>query len=349
MLVVALVRAGCAGGDLRCTAHRRRRRGGRPRPSSWRANTLVRIDPTTNAVTEVDRRRPGARGHRRGRAQRLGLQPGRQHRLRGSTRSPTRFATRPPLPPCRSVSAPLTGPMLAADDDGAWLAGYDIGSARSLLTRIRSGGRGKREYVLGGQVQAVVVAGGAAWALVHRGERALVLRIDRRTGVATRQVRLPPDAGREELHRRARRRRWCRVGNGVAFGDPAPRRPRVRRGSVGRSRGVRDAADPRLRLDLGLRVDYGRRLDAASRSAHAPEQSLAERIAGRGGPLRRGPRLPVAARASERRYGRCASTLAQGDPAGIIRVLPAGAAGKDLIVTSIAAGTDSVWAAVGRD
>ncbi len=38
-----------------------------------------------------------------------------------------------------------------------------------------------------------------------------------------------------------------------------------------------------------------------------------------------------------------------GDPAGIIRVLPAGAAAKDLTVTSIAAGTDSVWAAVGRD
>ncbi len=310
------------------------------------ANTLVRIDPTTNAVTEVIDvgRAPAATA--------VGGRSVWVYNLDDSTVSEidsvadeVRHTT--PVSTVPLGVAPLTGPMLAADDDGAWLAGYDIGSARSLLARIRSGGRGKREYVLGGQVQAVVVAGGAAWALVHRGERALVLRIDRRTGVATRQVRLPPDAGgRSSID-------GLDVGDGAVWAMESHsailHRVDLASGVV-QSGDLGASATPPI-LGYGwiwvcawitddgsmLRVDPHTLRSSLSRNALPAEEG---RFAvGHGSLWRHDLPSGTVMRFDAR----------TGDPAGIIRVLPAGAAGKDLIVTSIAAGTDSVWAAVGRD
>ena len=83
------------------------------------------------------------------------------------------------------------GPLLAADGDSAWVIGYQMERGRSLLTRILSGGRGKREHSLGMELAAVAAADGAVWAVANRGLAAFVLRIDPRSGRVTARTRLP--------------------------------------------------------------------------------------------------------------------------------------------------------------
>ena len=82
-----------------------------------------------------------------------------------------------------------TGPALAADADGAWLIG-GVGNA-SMLTRILSDGRGKRDYRLQGEPEAIAVGEGAVWILAHHNRSDVIIRIDAQTGTPTRRTQLP--------------------------------------------------------------------------------------------------------------------------------------------------------------
>jgi hypothetical protein len=84
----------------------------------------------------------------------------------------------------------LTGPVLAADDDGAWLIGVDV-RGRSLLTRVLSGAREAQSYRLDGTPRAVAVGDGAVWVLGAGGGEYQVLRVDPATGDVTARTRFP--------------------------------------------------------------------------------------------------------------------------------------------------------------
>jgi hypothetical protein len=79
-------------------------------------------------------------------------------------------------------SSPLTGPVLAADDDGAWLIGYDLKSGKSLLTRVLANPRRKIEHRIVGALYAVAVERHGVWVLAGRRNGNVVLRIDPESG-----------------------------------------------------------------------------------------------------------------------------------------------------------------------
>jgi serine/threonine-protein kinase len=83
-----------------------------------------------------------------------------------------------------------TGPVLAADDDGAWLVGDDA-RGRALLTRIFSGARGAHDYLLDREPRAVAVGKGAVWVLGAGARDYQVLRVDPATGEVTARTRFP--------------------------------------------------------------------------------------------------------------------------------------------------------------
>jgi hypothetical protein len=84
----------------------------------------------------------------------------------------------------------LTGPVLAADDDGAWLIGVDV-RGRSLLTRVLSGAREAQNYRLDRTPGAVAVGDGAVWVLGAGKRDNQVLRVDPTTGKVTARTRFP--------------------------------------------------------------------------------------------------------------------------------------------------------------
>ena len=82
----------------------------------------------------------------------------------------------------------LTGPVLAADSEGAWIVGVDR-RGRPLLTRILSSARGKRDYRLDHEPRAVAVGAGALWVLGRGTRGSQVLRVDPATGDVTARTR----------------------------------------------------------------------------------------------------------------------------------------------------------------
>jgi serine/threonine-protein kinase len=84
----------------------------------------------------------------------------------------------------------LTGPVLAADSDGAWLVGVD-GRGRSLLTRVLSGARATHSYRLDREPRAVAAGAGAVWVLGAGLRDYQVLRVDPATGEVTARTRFP--------------------------------------------------------------------------------------------------------------------------------------------------------------
>jgi streptogramin lyase len=85
---------------------------------------------------------------------------------------------------------PGTGPALAADSDGAWVVGQRV-DGHGLLTKVLSRGRGTREFPLNTQPEAVVVGEGAVWILAHDERSDLIIRVDQRTGAVLRRTRIP--------------------------------------------------------------------------------------------------------------------------------------------------------------
>jgi tRNA A-37 threonylcarbamoyl transferase component Bud32 len=110
------------------------------------------------------------------------------------------------------------GPLLAADDEGAWVVGYDLKRGGSVLTRVRSGGRDKREYRFATQLVAVAAANGTVWALASEGGAASVLRIDARSGRVTKRLGMrAPDADNQHASARNLEGQGLTVGGGFVW------------------------------------------------------------------------------------------------------------------------------------
>jgi len=156
-----------------------------PAPLYARADSLVRIDPSTNTVSAVIR--VGA--HPLDAA--AGGQSVWTYNRDDSTISEIDARTNRMLKTtaisggvpdqCCSLFA---GPVLAADSSGAWFVnGVEHDEPR--LTHVLAGGRGKREYPLGLIPSGVATGGGAVWIVGHRGREYQVLRFDPGTGRTT--------------------------------------------------------------------------------------------------------------------------------------------------------------------
>jgi serine/threonine-protein kinase len=154
-----------------------------------RENSLVRIDPATNTITAVTDvgQRPMAAA--------VGGSSVWVYNHLDGTVSEIDAATNDVRQTTRVSAWPvdlglLTGPVLAADEDGAWLIGVDV-SGRSLLTRVLSGAREAQYYRLDRTPRAVAVGNGAVWVLGAGKRDNQVLRVDPTTGEVIARTRFP--------------------------------------------------------------------------------------------------------------------------------------------------------------
>ncbi len=158
-----------------------------------KANTLVRIDPATNRVSDVIGvgTRPSVSA--------VGGHSVWVYNAAGPSVSEVGAATNTVEHTTRLVAAAsrhldsFTGPVLTADTAGAWLVGVDA-RGRSHLTRVFSGPRGKREYLLQGEPLAVAVGYDAVWVVTHETRDNQLLRIDPATGEVTKRTHFPRSA-----------------------------------------------------------------------------------------------------------------------------------------------------------
>ena len=151
-----------------------------------RENSLVRIDPATNTISDVVAVGGGPSATAVG-GQSVWVYNRDDATITeiDATTNEVRKTTR--LSGIAVDLGPLTGPVLAADSEGAWIVGVD--GRRSLLTRILAGARGKHEYRLDEEPRAVAVGQGAVWVLGRRTRGSQVLRLDPATGDVTARTR----------------------------------------------------------------------------------------------------------------------------------------------------------------
>ena len=153
------------------------------------ANTLVRIDPETNAISDViDVGWTPAATAVSGRNVWVYNRDDSTISEVDATRNEVRHTTGLAVKPVDLGF--LSGPVLAADPDGAWIAGLD-GNGKPLLTRVLSHAGGKRDYALDHEPRAVAVGHGAVWVLGRGVSDNQVLRIDPATGAVTARTRFP--------------------------------------------------------------------------------------------------------------------------------------------------------------
>jgi hypothetical protein len=154
-----------------------------------RANSLVRIDPAKSAVSAVTDVGSSPMVAAAG-GNSVWVYNHRDHTV-SEIDAETNEALRTTAVSATPVDLSLLrGPVLAADDDGAWLVGVDA-RGRSLLTRVLSGARGAREYRLDREPRAVGVGAGAVWVLGAGKSDLQVLRVDPATGEVTARARFP--------------------------------------------------------------------------------------------------------------------------------------------------------------
>jgi serine/threonine-protein kinase len=234
-----------------------------------------------------------------------------------------------------------TGPVLAADDGGAWLVGYDMMRDRHLLTRVLAGGRGAREHRLPMDPSAVVVGGGAVWVLAHRGTRNAALRIDPANGRVVSRLRLPDDLEGSRVD-------GLVVGAGYVW---------VTNLNVGRLYRVDPNTGETRERDFGSYtarpvLAFGQLWMCIARTNdpamfRVDPQTLRHTLLGDALPAEEGQY--AVGYSSVWRYDVPSGTLMRFDPAAreldaLVRVLPATRAnGPNLYVTSIAAGAGAVW------
>src|SRR5262245_924505 len=154
-----------------------------------RENSLVRIDPATNAISAVTDvgQSPMASAVGGGSVwvyNHLGHSVSEIDAATNEVRRTTRLSASP------VDLGRLTGPVLAADADGAWIVGVDD-RGRSLLMRVLSGRRWARVYLLDREPRAVAVGEGAVWVLAVGKRDSQLLRIDPANGAVTGRTRLP--------------------------------------------------------------------------------------------------------------------------------------------------------------
>jgi DNA-binding beta-propeller fold protein YncE len=152
-----------------------------------RENTLVRIDPATNAVDAVVEvgRRPFATAVAGRTVWVYNDDPRTISEIDGATGVVRRTTSVFAAP--TDVDA-FAGPVLAADAAGAWLIGFDA-RRRPLLIRVFSGARRMRRYRLDGEPRAVAVGFGAVWVVAGGARENQVLRLDPATGAVTKRTR----------------------------------------------------------------------------------------------------------------------------------------------------------------
>jgi hypothetical protein len=172
-------------------------RGGRG-PAAPRAhdNALVRIDPRTNAVQRVIdvRRQPMAvaasgrtvwvYSHAAGVVSEVDAQTNRILHTTPISVTPVDLRR-------------VTGPVLAADANGAWIVGVDR-RGRSLLTLVLTGGE-RRDYVLRRRPEAVATGLGAVWVLGGGAHDDRLFRLDPATGTMTVRARFPASSRVDSL------------------------------------------------------------------------------------------------------------------------------------------------------
>jgi streptogramin lyase len=157
------------------------RGGAAAEPLVPRANTIVRIDPRTNEISDVIDvgSRPDATAVRGGTV--WAFNHGDETIVEVDPRTDeVLHTTRLPV-----VATDLgfgNGPLLAADARGAWMIGTDLEDGQSRLVSIPRGGRGIRTYSYGLQLNGVAAARGSIWLVGRSGRNGAVLRVDPATG-----------------------------------------------------------------------------------------------------------------------------------------------------------------------
>jgi streptogramin lyase len=155
-----------------------------------RANTIVRIDPRNNEISDVIHvgSRPNDVAVADGTVWAFNLGDNSVVEVDPRT-DKVRHTTRLPI-----VSTDVgfgNGPLLAADARGAWMVGYDLKRGRSSLVRIPRGGRGMRAYSYGLQLFAVAAGADSIWLLGRGVTNGFVLRVDPVSGRVVARRPLP--------------------------------------------------------------------------------------------------------------------------------------------------------------
>ena len=154
-----------------------------------RENSLVRIDPATNAISAVTDvgQVPMAAAVGGGSVWVYNHLDGTVSEIDAGTtevRQTTDVSARP------VDLGLLTGPVLAADEGGAWIIGVDR-NRRPVLTRVLSGARGAQDYLLDREPRALAIGVGAVWVLGAGARDYQLLRVDPATGEVTARTRFP--------------------------------------------------------------------------------------------------------------------------------------------------------------
>jgi Protein kinase domain len=165
-------------------------RGGRTPVSSplfARPNTLARIDPATNAVSNVisvgaDPVATAARGRSVWVYNRADDTISEVDPVSKTVHETTR------VPAFAEADNVFVGPALTADSVGAWFVGNDLRGRGGVLTRVRRGGA-TRYYRLGDEPRGVAVGFGAVWIVGRGAHGSELLRVDPSTGRVTRSRR----------------------------------------------------------------------------------------------------------------------------------------------------------------
>jgi serine/threonine-protein kinase len=205
-------------------------RGAAP-PLEVRPNTLVRIDPKTNKASDVIDvgKQPVATAVG---GDSVWVYNRDAHSL--TEVDPRSRATRRTIQ-LASDPGPVNvgeGPVLAADENGAWLVGVGVNGV-GFLTNVRTGVPGDRRVRLGFEPSGVAVGEGAVWVIGVKGTRGELVRVDPRRRIITAHKLLPPPAVLDSVT----------TGFGAVFGVDA-------------ARGRLYKIDPRS-LELGRRLDFG--------------------------------------------------------------------------------------------
>jgi DNA-binding beta-propeller fold protein YncE len=154
-----------------------------------RANSLVRIDPATNAISAVTDvgENPMAAAAGGSSVWVYNDFDDTVSEVDAETNEVRQTTDVSAQPVDLSLRA---GPVMSADEGGAWIVGVD-GRGRSLLTRVLSGGRGARAYPLDREPRAVAVGEDAVWVLGAGKRDYQVLRVDPDSGWVTARTRFP--------------------------------------------------------------------------------------------------------------------------------------------------------------
>jgi streptogramin lyase len=148
--------------------------------SAVRPNTLVRIDPARNVITDVIRVGPEPAATAVG-GRSVWVYNAGVAKITEIDAGSDAIVQRVRLSAVPANSGRLTGPVLDADEAAAWVVGVNR-RGDGFLTRIFSRRGGMRDYPLDVEPKGVALGEGAVWVLGHGNRGDQVLRVDPGTG-----------------------------------------------------------------------------------------------------------------------------------------------------------------------